>query len=101
LGIDTSSLRWQGWDASQVLEYAAAQGLANEHVFERRFSTSLEEDYLKTLRRKAEELGLTSEAGMLGFDTYARAFDPSLRTGEEPGEDRMAMGRDSSSIGLR
>lgn len=83
LGVDSFSLRWQGWDAFQILEYAAAQGLDNVHFSERRFFTSLEEDYLTALRRRAAELKLTIEVGLLSFDKYAGAFDASLGTGEK------------------
>ncbi len=31
LGIDSYSLRWQGWDAFQLLEYSARLGLDNVH----------------------------------------------------------------------
>jgi len=42
LGIDTFSLRWQGWDAFQMLDYAASQRLQNIHFSERSNLASLE-----------------------------------------------------------
>lgn len=44
LGIDMFSLRWQGWDAFQFLEYAAGTGLENVHFSERGNLASLDED---------------------------------------------------------
>jgi sugar phosphate isomerase/epimerase len=83
LGVDTFSLRWQGWDAFQILEYAARQGLDNVHFSERRLFATLDEDYLTSLKRRADGLGLSIEVGMLSFDQYAGAFNPALGSGEE------------------
>jgi hypothetical protein len=47
LGLDTYSLRWQGWDAFQMLEYAAALGLDNVQFSERGTLASLERPYLE------------------------------------------------------
>jgi 3-oxoisoapionate decarboxylase len=98
LGVDSFSLRWQGWDAFRILEYAASQGLDNVHFSERRFFTSLEEEYLLALRRRAEELRLTIEVGMLSFDKYAGAFDASLGSGEEQ---LATMARAARVVGSR
>ena len=83
LGMDTFSLRWQGWDAFQLLDYAARLGLDNVHVSERKLLGGLEPDFLTALRRRAEELGLSVEIGMLSFDKFAGAFDASLGSGEQ------------------
>jgi sugar phosphate isomerase/epimerase len=83
LGIDTFSLRWQGWDAFRFLEFAAGIGLENVHFSERGNLASLDEDYLRALKRRAATLGLTIELGMLSFDKHARLFNPALGTGEQ------------------
>ncbi|MGI9146873.1 MAG: hypothetical protein ACR2IK_10040 [Chloroflexota bacterium] len=83
LGIDSYSLRWQGWDASRILEYAAELGLDNVQFSERRFLASLDDGYLASLKRRADELGLTIEVGMMSFDRHARAFDAGLGTGQQ------------------
>jgi sugar phosphate isomerase/epimerase len=83
LGMDTFSLGWQGWDAFGFLEYAAKLGLDNVQFSERRFLASLSEDYLKSLKQRAEELGLTVEIGMMSFDKYSRRFNPELGSGEQ------------------
>ncbi len=83
LGIDTYSLKDQGWDAFQMLDYAAQQGLHNVHFSERSFFDSLETQYLKRVLARAEHLGLTLEIGMRSIDRYALSFDPTLGTGED------------------
>ena len=83
LGVDSFSLRWQGWDAFQILDYAAQLGLDNVHFSERRHLATLDEDYLTSLKRRADELNLTIEIGMLSFDKYAAAFDAGLGSGEQ------------------
>src|SRR5438132_10904240 len=55
LGIDSYSLRSQGWDAFQFLEYSAQIGLDNVHFSERRNFASLDSDYLRQLRARADE----------------------------------------------
>jgi 3-oxoisoapionate decarboxylase len=83
LGIDSYSLRWQGWDAFQFLEYSANLGLDNVHFSERANFASIEEGYLKSLKRRADELGLVIEVGMGSFDKYATSFRPQFGSGEE------------------
>ena len=96
LGIDTYSLRWQGWDAFQFLEYAAGLGLENVHFSERGNLVSFDEDYLRALKRRADELGVTIELGMLSFDKHARLFNPALGTGEQQ---LIDMARAASVVG--
>ena len=83
LGMDTFSLRWQGWDAFQLMEYAAGLGLENVHFSERSNLESLEPPYLHSVRSRAEELGLRIEIGMRSFDRYSSTFEPELGSGEE------------------
>lgn len=83
LGIDSYSLRWQGWDAFQLLEYAAQIGLDNVHFSSRHDLASLDEGYLLSLKRRADELGLTIELGMGSFDRYSSSFQPRDGSGEQ------------------
>ena len=83
LGVDSFSLRWQGWDAFRMLEYAAELDLDNVHFSERRFLGSLDDDHLTALRRRADELGVTIEVGMMSFDKHAQLFDAVLGSGEQ------------------
>jgi sugar phosphate isomerase/epimerase len=83
LGIDTFSLRWQGWDAFQILDYAASLGLDNVHFSERATLGALDPTALATVRDHAAALGLSLEVGMRSFNRLAATFDASLGTGEQ------------------
>src|SRR5262249_4544609 len=83
LGVDSYSLRWQGWDAFELLDYAGRLGLDNVHFSERRNFASLDEDYLRRLKRRADELGLAIEVGMGSFDRFSTSFRAELGSGEE------------------
>lgn len=83
LGVDSFSLRWQGWDAFQLMEYAAGIGLQNVHFSERNNLESLEPSYLQSVRNRADELGLRIEIGMRSFDRHSTTFEPELGSGEE------------------
>ncbi len=83
LGIDSFSLRWQRWDALQLMDYAASLGLENVHFSERANLDSLETPYLQSIRRHAEALGLHIEIGMRSFERFSSTFDASLGSGEQ------------------
>ena len=83
LGIDSFSLRWQGWDAFQLMDYAASLGLENVHFSERANLESLEVPYLESVRSHADALGLRLEIGMRSFERHSSTFDAALGTGEE------------------
>lgn len=83
LGIDSFSLRWQGWDAFQIMDYAAGLGLDNVHFSEREHFGSLEQGRLQQIRDHAQQLGLSLEIGMRSFNQLAGTFDSSLGTGEQ------------------
>jgi sugar phosphate isomerase/epimerase len=83
LGLDTYSLRWQGWDAFTLLEYAARLNLDNVQFSERHMLESLELPYLESLKRRGDALGVTIELGMLSFDRYSSFFRAEYGTGEE------------------
>lgn len=83
LGVDSYSLRWQAWDAFGLLDYAARIGLDNVHFSERRNLASLEVDYLTSLKRRADELGLAIEVGMGSFNRFSASFRAEAGSGEE------------------
>src|SRR4051812_9525687 len=83
LGIDSYSLRWQGFNAFQFLDYSAGLGLDNVHFSERRNFASLDDGYLRELKHHGDRLGLAIEVGMGSFDRFARSFRPEYGTGEE------------------
>lgn len=83
LGIDSYSLKDQGWDAFQMLDYSAGIGLDNVHFSERGNFASLEPEYLRRLKAHADELGLSVEVGMGSFNRYAVSFKSGLGSGEQ------------------
>jgi 3-oxoisoapionate decarboxylase len=83
LGIDAFSLRSQGWDAFQILEYCAAQGAEHVHFSEPRFLGSLEEAHLREVRAAAGRLGLALEIGMLSICPTSGIFNASQGPAEE------------------
>ena len=83
LGVDAYSLRWQGWNAFQLLDYSARLGLDNVQFSERGFLASLDEGYLRSLRAHADELGLSLEIGMLSFDRFSGIFSSAHGTAEQ------------------
>src|SRR5438105_8356623 len=93
LGLDTYSLRWQGWDAFQFLQYAAGLGLDNVQFSERSTLASLEQAYLESLKRRADDLGLSVELGMLSFDRFSSFFHPEFGSGEQQLADLLRAAR--------
>ncbi len=83
LGLDLFSLRSQGWDAFQFLDYAAKFQIETVHYSEIRFMGSLEDDHLKKVKAKSEELGIQIELGMRSICPTSKAFDPKQGTAEE------------------
>jgi sugar phosphate isomerase/epimerase len=56
----------------------------------------LDEPYLTSLKRRADDLGLSIEIGMLSFDKYAGAFNAELGSGEQQ---LMEMARAARHVG--
>lgn len=83
LGVDTYSLRSQGWDAFQTLDYAAGLGLDVVQFSTRENLASHDPGYLAELKTHAGRLGLDVELGMLSIDRYAASFRPELGSGAE------------------
>ena len=83
LGVDIYSVRSQGWDAFQHLEYGAKIGLDVVHFSDLSPFASLQDDYLKSVKARADELGLTIEAGMLSICPISNIFDASRGTAVE------------------
>ena len=101
LGIDTYSLRWQGWDAFQFLEYSAKLGLDNVHFSERGNLASLDTDYLLSLKRRANELALGIEIGFGSFDRLSSAFRAQYGSGEQQLSDMLRAAKTVGSPVVR
>ncbi len=82
LGLDTYSLRAQGWSAFQQLDYCAAHGVRVVHFSEPRLIGGLERAHLERVRAHADTLGLEIEIGMLSICPTSGIFDPSQGTAE-------------------
>jgi sugar phosphate isomerase/epimerase len=74
LGIDIFSLRLQGWNAFEHLEYAHKLGVDIVHFSEVGFFESLDEPYLKQVKARAGELGLELEVGMRSICPTSTTF---------------------------
>ncbi|MFN3325397.1 MAG: sugar phosphate isomerase/epimerase family protein [Bryobacteraceae bacterium] len=83
LGVDLFSLRAQGWDAFQFLDYCARQGARVVHFSEIRFLGGLDHDHMRKVRDAAARHGIELEIGMRSICPTSKAFDPSQGTAEE------------------
>ena len=94
LGLDTYSLRAQGWTAFQQLDFCAAHGVQVAHFSEPRLIGSLERAHLERVRAHADALGIALEVGMLSICPSSGIFDPVQGTAE----DQLARVVDAATI---
>jgi sugar phosphate isomerase/epimerase len=83
LGLDTYSLRAQGWTAFQQLDFCAARGVRVAHFSEPRLIGSLERPHLEAVRAYADARGIALEIGMLSFCPSSGIFDAAQGTADE------------------
>jgi 3-oxoisoapionate decarboxylase len=85
LGVDLFSLRAQGWNAFQFLDYAAKWKAKVIHFSEIRFlgPEGLDDEHLRKVRARAEQHGIEIELGMRSICPTSRAFDAKAGTAEE------------------
>ena len=81
--MDLFSLRTQGWNAFEFLDYCAKWKAKVVHFSEIRFLGSLEDDHLRKVRAHAEKLGIEVEIGMRSVCPTSKAFDAKAGTAEE------------------
>src|SRR5689334_13330361 len=74
-GVDLFSIRSQGFDAFQHLDFCAKLGAKVVHFSEIRFLGGLEPERLKQVRAHAERLGIQIEIGMRSVCPTSKAFD--------------------------
>lgn len=84
LGLDSFSVRSQGWPAHEILSFAANLGFDAVQFSEapREFE-SFEPAYVRSLGEHARKLGLDIEVGMRSFCRLAESFEPQRGTGEQ------------------
>lgn len=83
LGVDLFSLRSQGWDAIQHLDYCARFGAKVVHFSEIRFLGSLDDANVLKVAAHARQLGIELEIGMRSICPTSNLFDPAQGTAEE------------------
>lgn len=83
LGMDIYTVRSQGWDAFQLLDYSKKIGLDLVHFSDLSPFRSLEDSYLDQVKARADELGLVIEVGMLSICESSVVFDPSAGSAVE------------------
>lgn len=77
LGLDLFSIRSQGFDAFQFLDYSAKLGVQMAHFSEPRFLGTLEEGHLRKVRAHADRLGIALEVGMGSICPLSKRFAAS------------------------
>jgi sugar phosphate isomerase/epimerase len=82
LGVDTNSLGYQNFGIFESLDYAAGAGLDTVQLHRTKLA-SLEEDYLKTVKARADTLGLSIELANGCIDRYGTVFKRDRGTPEE------------------
>ena len=82
LGIDTYSLRSQGWDASKFLDYSARLGLDNVHYSDPLIFGAFDSQDFARLKSQADDLGLAIEVGLGSINKYAFGFHADRGTAE-------------------
>jgi len=83
LGVDLFSLRSQGWDAFQFLDYSAKFGVRTVHFSEIRFLGSLEDEHVRRVGEHAAGLGIELEIGMRSICPSSSEFDSKAGTSEQ------------------
>jgi sugar phosphate isomerase/epimerase len=101
LGIDLFSIRSQGWDAFQYLDFCAKWKAQVVHFSEIRFIGSLEPGHLAKVRARAEQHGIELELGMRSICPTSKAFDPAQGTAEEQLLRMLAAGKAAGSKIIR
>lgn len=74
LGIDCFSLRFNQWNAFQLLDFAADTGIDVVHFSEHAPLESLDSDYLRQVKAYADQRGLGLEMGMWSICPTSTSF---------------------------
>ena len=97
IGIDLFSVRSGSLDALGFLDYCAKLGAKVVHFSEIRFLGSLEDDHVRKVRARADQLGIQLEIGMRSICPTSKAFDPSQGTAEQQLERLIRAGQIAGS----
>lgn len=83
LGVDVFSLRFNDWNAFQLLDYCHRIGLEVVHFSDLEPFESLEADYLRQVKARADELGMAIEVGMGSICPTSTTFSDARGTAVE------------------
>lgn len=94
LGLDTFSLRSQGWTPFQFLDFAAQWGVQVVHYSEVRLIGGLDPEHLRRVRTHADALGISIELGMLSMCPSSVIF----KVADGPAEDQVLRMLDAARL---
>jgi sugar phosphate isomerase/epimerase len=102
LGVDVFSIRSQGWNAFEYLDYCHRLGVEVVHFSITEPFASLEDPvYLAEVKAYADQLSLDLEVGMLSICPTATIFDPSAGPAVEQTSRMLRMAKALGSATLR
>jgi len=84
LGVDHYTIRSQGWNAFQILDYCAGLGLQVVHFSSLEPFERLDDGYLREVKAHAQGLGIALEAGMGSICPTSTSF--RLEHGQDAAE---------------
>ncbi len=82
LGFDNFSIRGMGWKAPQLIEYAASLKLDSVFFSDLDVYENHSDSYLKTLREKADSLGIAIQVGTGSVCPTSKAFNQKYGSAE-------------------
>lgn len=83
LGLDNFSVRSMKWNASQLIDYAAKLKLDSIFLTDLDCYESLEESYLRELKKKGDDLGVQLRVGGWSICPTSKVFKSKWGTAEE------------------
>lgn len=101
LGVDIFTLRRQGWNIFQHLDYCKSINLDVVMIPDPDFLESLEDDYLARVKAHADGLGLALEYGMYSICPTSNAFSSKRGTAVEQLELNLHVAKKLGSPYLR
>ncbi|MBC7234461.1 MAG: sugar phosphate isomerase/epimerase [Chloroflexi bacterium] len=101
LGVDIYTLRSQGWNAFEYLDYAARLGLDTVHFSDLEPFERIDKGYLREVRTHAERLGLSLEAGMGSICPTSTTFRAEQGSAVEQVERMLQVAHELGSPVLR
>jgi sugar phosphate isomerase/epimerase len=101
LGVDVFSLRFNDWNAFELLEYAHRVGLDVVHFSDMSSFESTETGFLRNVKRRADELGIGIEVGMDSICPTSTRFAPERGTVTEQLTEMLNVAAELGSPALR